>query len=321
MAFFSVAIPTYNGEDRLPQVLTSLLRCGTHPLLKQLDLPSFDWEAIVVDNNSTDSTAQVVQDYQRKWLVDSELRYCFEPEQGAGFARQRAVEEARGQLIGFLDDDNLPAADWLAQAVIFAQTHPQVGAFGSQIHAKFEKEPQFDIQKLACFLAIIERGDEAFCYQPYQKILPPTAGLVVRRQAWLECVPKRLVLNYTGREGSLASEDLEALLYMQQKGWEIWYNPDMQIEHYLPAWRLEKDALIAVVRRIGLSRHHLRMMRLQSWQKPGMFILYLLNDLRKLLWHQIRYANKIKGDIVLACERELLKCSCISPFYIWKENY
>ncbi|MDJ0553642.1 MAG: hypothetical protein QNJ68_04210 [Microcoleaceae cyanobacterium MO_207.B10] len=56
----------------------------------------------------------------------------------------------------------------------------------------------------------------------------------------------------------LASEDLEALSYIQCGGWEIWHNPDMVITHKIPPYRLEKEYLLSLVRGVGLSRHHIR---------------------------------------------------------------
>ena len=123
---FTVAIPTYNGASRLPKLLEKLR--------SQINLEHLCWEIIVVDNNSTDDTAKVVQDYQSSWLESVPLKYFLEPEQGAAFARLRAVREASGELIGFLDDDNLPAPDWLSQAYLFAKEHPRGGAYSGQIH-------------------------------------------------------------------------------------------------------------------------------------------------------------------------------------------
>lgn len=127
---FTVAIPTYNGESRLPEVLDRLR--------SQLHIEIFSWEIIVVDNNSTDRTAEVVQTYQASWQCPYPLRYYFEAQQGAAFARARAIKEAQGALIGFLDDDNLPAPNWVSAAYSFGQEHPSVGAYGSQIHGIFE---------------------------------------------------------------------------------------------------------------------------------------------------------------------------------------
>ncbi|MFY7805244.1 MAG: glycosyltransferase, partial [Limnoraphis robusta] len=68
MLDFTIAIPTYNGAKRLPQVLDKLR--------SQTDVEQISWEVIVVDNNSTDNTAEIVQQYQQNWLLNVPLRYC-----------------------------------------------------------------------------------------------------------------------------------------------------------------------------------------------------------------------------------------------------
>ena len=100
-AEFTVAVPTYNGAQRLPQVLDAL-RCQVGDLT---------WEAVVVDNNSQDDTAAVVRQAQQNWPSNSSLRYCFESTQGLAFARSRAIAVATAPLVGFLDDDVVPARD------------------------------------------------------------------------------------------------------------------------------------------------------------------------------------------------------------------
>ena len=325
----TVAIPTYNGEHRLPDVLAKLKICIDYCVRSRTENQSnqsFTWEIIVVDNNSTDNTAQVVRDYQASWALEYPLKYYFAPEQGAAFARQKAVEKAAGTLIAFLDDDNLPAPDWVYAAYKFGQEHPKVGAYGSQIHADFFEQKSTDelpanFQQISCFLAIVERGDKAYQYEPRNKILPPAAGLVVRREAWLQTVPQRLVLNHTGKEAGLASEDLEALLHIQQGGWEIWYNPAMVVRHKIPNARLKKEYLRLLVRCVGLSRHRLRMMTLKNWQRPLAFPAYMANDLRRLVLHLVKHRHHIHTDTVAACQREFLSSSMQSPFFLWKKEY
>ncbi len=310
---FTVAIPTCNGETRLPELLERLRN--------QINTEDLSWEIIVVDNNSTDNTAAVVKAYQANWQCPYPLKYCFEAQQGAAYARQRAVEEAKSIFIGFLDDDNYPASNWVETAYAFGKKHPKAGAYGSQIHGEFEVEPPENFEKIACFLAITERGSKPHIYQAQMKILPPGAGLVVRKQAWCETVPKHLVLNHKGREAGLASEDLEAVLHIQLKGWEIWYNPEMRIYHQIPAWRLQKEYLTSLFRCVGLSRHHLRMLRIKPWQRPLASLLYLVNDLRKIILHMIKYRGAVKNDLIAACETELIVNSFFSPFYLFKKRY
>ncbi|HAA33243.1 MAG TPA: glycosyl transferase, partial [Cyanobacteria bacterium UBA8553] len=301
----TVAIPTYNGAKRLPEVLQRL-QTSCHDALQTEDrTKNFRWEIIVVDNNSTDDTAKVVQSYQASWSEQYPLRYCFESRQGAAFARKRAFEEARGTLVGFLDDDNIPASDWVAAAYVFAQEHPAAGAYGSRIQGVFEVKPPENFHRLAPFLAITDKGSQPLRYEPQKKVLPPSAGLVVRKQAWLVSVPKELVL--TGRTPSsmVTSEDLEMLSYIQAKGWELWYNPAMQIEHKIPHWRLEREYLIPFFRGIGLSRYVTRMLSVQPWQRPIATLAYMTNDLRKIAFHLLKHGGRVKSDLIAACELEL----------------
>lgn len=309
---FTVAIPTYNGESRLPEVLERLR--------SQLHTEHLGWEVIVVDNNSTDNTAKVVQEYQANWSGQHLLRYAFEPQQGAAFARQRAIEEASSDLIGFLDDDNLPASDWVAAAYAFGQEHPDAGAYGSQIHGVFEVTPPQNFHRIAPFLAITERGPNPLQYKPNKKLLPPSAGLVVRKQAWLD-IPTQMVLRGRVSGNMLTGEDLEMLSHIQAGGWEIWYNPAMQVDHLIPHWRLQRDYLIPFFRGIGLSRHVTRMLSVKAWQKPLAIIAYITNDLRKILQYVLKYRLSVQTDIVTACEMQLFLSSLMSPFYLWKNGY
>lgn len=317
----TVAIPTYNGERRLPEVLERLRISYKDAMLCSLHSEHFSWEVIVVDNNSTDETAKVVQAYQVYWPKQYPLKYCFEPNQGAAFARHRAFQEARGTLVGFLDDDNIPAPDWILAAHTFAQEHPAAGAYGSQIHGVFEVSPPENFERLAPFLAITERGSTPLRYEPKKKVLPPSAGLVVRKQAWLESVPSQLILSGRTPGSMVTSEDLEMLSYIQSKGWEIWYNPAMQIEHKIPRWRLEREYLIPFFRGIGLSRHVTRMLSVKSWQRPIATLAYMTNDLRKIAVHLLKHGTRVQSDLIAACEMQLFVCSLISPFYLWQHGY
>ncbi|MEL6554419.1 MAG: hormogonium polysaccharide biosynthesis glycosyltransferase HpsE [Cyanobacteria bacterium J06621_11] len=309
----TVAIPTYNGAARLPQLLDRLR--------SQTNTEAISWEVVVCDNGSTDDMKAVVTRYQADWPSHFPLRYRFVPEQGAAFARQYAVEGANSTLIAFLDDDNIPATDWVAQAHKFSQAHPQAGAFGSQIHGKFETELPEELQEIKCFLAIIERGKDAQRYEPASKMLPPAAGLVVRREAWLNAVPKRLFLNNKGKSAGLASEDLEAILYIQKSGCEIWYNPDMVVHHDIPDGRLRKDYLVTLFRCVGLSRYHIRLLGQPKWKHPLAIPAYIANDIRKLALHRMRFGARQQLNTVENCQRELLTSTLTGPFFLLNKAY
>jgi glycosyltransferase involved in cell wall biosynthesis len=309
----TVAIPTYNGASRLPEVLDRLQA--------QLQTETLRWEILIIDNNSTDNTAEVVKNYQNKTDRICPIAYGFEPQQGAAFARLKAVREARGELIGFLDDDTIPDPNWVAAACAFARTHPQAGAYGSQVHGDYEVEPPQNFEKIASFFAITERGDRPHLYEPRLKMLPPSAGLVVRKQAWLENVPDRPFLSGRSQGSILNSEDLEVVLHLQNSGWEIWYNADMHLYHKIPKQRLEKEYLLYLVRSTGLARHYIRMLRLKPWQRPLVFPLGLARDLYRAIAYFLKHRNQLPHDVVTACEFEFLTSSILSPFYLLKYRW
>lgn len=306
---FTVAIVTYNGAIRLPDVLEKLR--------EQTNTENIAWEVLVVDNNSTDHTKEIINSWQHNSSFPVSLRYTFEQKQGAGYARQKAIREAQSDLIGFLDDDNLPMDNWVISAYKFAQKYPKAGAYGSQIHGEYEVEPPVNFERIKAFLAITERGNEPLLYNPQSRFLPPSAGLVVRREAWLKTVPNDCVLTGPIKENMLNSEDLEALSYLQKSDWEIWYNPEMEVLHKIPKYRLTKDYLVEHLGWIGLSRYITRTVGRKQIFIPLIVVAYWLNDLKKMIIHILKYGLILKEDIVAAAERELIIKSFLSPFYFW----
>jgi cellulose synthase/poly-beta-1,6-N-acetylglucosamine synthase-like glycosyltransferase len=111
--FCSVVVPAYNAEKLLPRALQAL---------RASDFPSDRWELIVVDDGSTDGTAEVAAPF-----VDSIVRLPGRP-RGPAYARNRGVEVARGDVIAFFDADVLVHPDTLRRFVEILQAEPTVGA-------------------------------------------------------------------------------------------------------------------------------------------------------------------------------------------------
>ncbi len=277
MIELTVAICTYNGAARLPQVLDGLVA--------QIDTDPFVWEIIVIDNNSRDRTADVVHQYQG-WCTHP-IHYYFEAQQGLAFARRLAIKKVQGDWVAFLDDDNIPSPNWVSAVYAFALSHPQAGAYGGQIQGVYETNPPEDFNRIASCLGIIDRGSTPFRYDIDSRgLLPAGAGLVVRKSVWLEHIPEEPRLKgVCGQSLAAKGEDLETLSYIRNAGWEIWHNPDRVIEHHIPRSRLEKDYLLQVFRGIGLSRYPIRRLRFPDLPPGLMVLVYLVSDCRKLIMH------------------------------------
>jgi len=105
----SVVVPTYNCAHYLAAALDSVLAQTYRPI-----------EVIVVDDGSTDNTADVVCAY-------AEVRYLYQPNQGAAVARNIGIAAAQGEFIAFLDADDVWQPDKLSIQVAYMLQHPSVG--------------------------------------------------------------------------------------------------------------------------------------------------------------------------------------------------
>src|SRR4028119_1041930 len=110
----SVIIPAYNGDRYIAQAVESVIS-QTYK----------NWEIIVVDDGSTDDTRRALQPYVEK------IRYVYQENQGVAAARNRGIQEARGELIAFLDHDDFFLPDKLAAQVACFEAQPQLGIIHS----------------------------------------------------------------------------------------------------------------------------------------------------------------------------------------------
>lgn len=308
MIDFTVAIPTYNSETRLPALLEKLQL--------QTQIENLNWQILIVDNNSKDNTAQVIKELPKNFPENCTIKYAFEERQGAAFARQKAMILAQSDWVAFLDDDIIPADDWVINAYQFSHNHPQSGAFGGQIHGNFEVEPPENFQRIKSFLAIRERGDKPHLYDPDNLSLPPSAAWVINRQAWLDNVPAKPTLGGRVKGSMVQGDDYEPLLYMHRAGWQVWYNPAMHVHHQIPRQRLEKNYLISLSRGCGLCVCKLRLINTKIWKKPIIITRLFLGNLKRLLLHLFKYRGQVRTDLVAACEMAFLLGCLASPFYL-----
>src|ERR1044071_912653 len=100
----TVVISTYNRSEMLGAAIESALG---------QESAGVRYEVIVVDNNSTDGTREVIEGYIKRGHEN--LRYVFEGRQGVSYARNTGIAEARAGIIAFADDDVRVSKDWVAK--------------------------------------------------------------------------------------------------------------------------------------------------------------------------------------------------------------
>ena len=252
----SVCICTYNGSSRIGMVIDALA-AQTQPVKT--------WEFLVVDNASTDGTAESVNRLIKEKL-GGHGRVVHEARQGVSFARARAAQEARGEIICFLDDDNIPAPDFVAGAISAFAGRPAVGAMGGKILPVWERPPNalaLAVQDFA--LAICDHGDRAFRHHP--KNGPVGAGLCIRSKILKAIYFERdAAAKVTGHQGGgvRGGDDFVVGILTWQIGYECWYEPSLKIQHLLPARRMEKEYLLQLYEGIGRGQAAVR--RLCDWK-------------------------------------------------------
>lgn len=167
----SIAICTRNRGPVFARALERL--CA-------LEDPGVPWEVVLVDNASTDDTPQVIERYRSRLPV----RAFVERTPGISAGRNRAVDEARGAYILWIDDDALVEPSWLAAYVKAFQTWPDASLLGGPIAVAFDG-PLPDwfnraLPRIAGIYAYRDLGREPIVLPALEHMLPFGTNYVTR---------------------------------------------------------------------------------------------------------------------------------------------
>lgn len=144
----SVIIPTQNRSEYLRNTIISL---------QEQNFPKVDYEIIVVDNNSTDDTPEVVEECNRNGK--KEVVYVKEQEIGLHNARHAGAKAAKGEILAYVDDDVICDLNWLSE-LVKPYADPEVGCVGGKILPKWEAEPPEWVKQYPSSLSLLDLGPE-----------------------------------------------------------------------------------------------------------------------------------------------------------------
>ncbi len=157
----SINICTYNRAKDL-QILLEELSKQFKKIYESSENPpelKKSLEILVIDNNSTDSTSDLILGIiSKKDIYSPDIKYILETQQGSSHARNRGIRESQGYVLAFIDDDILLAKNWLMNCLLIASKKPQNYVAGARVIADWEDdvpswlnlEPPFEIIQ-SCF--------------------------------------------------------------------------------------------------------------------------------------------------------------------------
>ncbi len=225
----TVLICTYNRSALLRQTLDSLAL---------MDGISEPWDVVVVDNNSTDDTREVVASLIPTFPVS--LRYLREPRQGKSHALNTGIAATPARIVAFTDDDVVVSRRWLAEAVAPLVAREDVDYTGGPVRAIWgAPRPRWlpaENSNLWGTIAVLDYGPDPFVFEDRRRI-PIGANLAVRRSVFDRAGVFNPTLGRTGRS-LLGQEQAEFFYRTRCAGIRGLYIPAMELEHHVPAVRL-----------------------------------------------------------------------------------
>jgi glycosyltransferase involved in cell wall biosynthesis len=230
----SIIIPTRNRGLFLKEALDSIL---------SQTLGAGEFEILVIDNGSTDITAEIAKEFIAK---SNQIRYFFVSEPGLHVGRHLGAQEAKGEILVYVDDDIIATSGWV-KAIKDAFNDPKIALVGGKILPKWEGDvpdwinlfkSEVEYGWTIGYLSLLDFGDvlkEIPAYYVYG------CNFSIRKSVLYECggfhpdsMPQELI-RYRG-DGETALS-----LTVTQKGYKAIYEPKATVYHRVPPERLTID--------------------------------------------------------------------------------
>jgi len=277
----SVIICTHNPrEDYLRRTLEGL---------RTQSLPVDWWELLLIDNASTVPLAD-------RWDLSWHPRagHIREEKLGLAHARVCAIAEAQGDLLVFVDDDNILAGDYLERVESIAKSHGVLGCFGAGvIEPEFERQPHPDVLPFTESLALRTTPVDRWTNIPEDFWYPYGAGLVVRKDVANQHTKELMKQSedlLLGRKGGAlnACEDDDYSWTACAMGYGRGIFASLRITHLIDQRRVEPDYLLKIIEGYSYSVTLLRSKHGQPFPPPDpVFSLSrLIRSAVCLKWHQ-----------------------------------
>jgi glycosyltransferase involved in cell wall biosynthesis len=227
---FSIIVCAYNSVGRIVPTIEHIAALAYH---------EDGFEVIIVDNNSSDGTAELASATWSALRSKTCFKILMEKNQGLSYARRSGILAARGKYIVFCDDDNRLDPSYLNVAESVLDVNHEIGILGGQgLPVSDAKQlPNWFYsyaQDYAVGVQALHSGDVSARGYVWG------AGFVLRRELIYYLINNNCNFLLTGRNGGLllSGDDTEMCKWYQLAGYKLWYEEKMIFHHFIPSARL-----------------------------------------------------------------------------------
>jgi glycosyltransferase involved in cell wall biosynthesis len=293
MTGVSVIICCYNSCSRIVSTLEHLAKQNV-----SVDVP---WEVVLVNNASTDNTAELAKTTWEKLQLRVPL--CIEDQAvpGLSFAREKGIDKASYEYLLFCDDDNWLDENYIQNVFTVMNSDDKIGALGGHGIPYFEIDPPKNILKYSGYYATgQQRAGTGEVGYPHVY----GAGCTYRKSAIVHLFKNGFKYQLTGRNGDklMCGEDHELCYALFLSGYKIWASDSLTFFHFIPASRITTEYIkrnimgiahsnfvLSVYKLIIANREKQRPSHKSKWEwiLTTKGILVIANTVKKLKGYRI----------------------------------
>ena len=251
----TIAVPTHNRARLL---------AGTLASIAALKFPEgIIPECLIIDNNSPDDTRDAVEVFARNAPIA--VRYVIEPQLGSSYARNRAIAEARGEYVFFIDDDAIADPDWAIELLAEMERRHLDAACGLVLPNWERPPPRWLGPSLYVRLAVHDEATIAAASPPQRDHIHNyfSANVGFRRETFRLFGNFREDLGVVG-DNPISGEDTELFARIATCGGAIGFASRARVHHVIGRERMTRRYLRRKAYRIRLWQRDRRRSHAQS---------------------------------------------------------
>jgi glycosyltransferase involved in cell wall biosynthesis len=236
----SIVICSYNRASYISDALDSL-----YTQTAGLNI----FEAIIVDNNSTDNTAEVFSQW-RAAHTNGSFTYITETNQGASFARNTGAAVAKGQWLCFMDDDAVATPNYVENILKHIETKPAAIGFGGRIIPKYiPAEPKWMSYYVSSLVGNFDYAPTACAFENGK--YPLESNMIVRKEIYDTIGGFNTALPGVVGTLRIGGEGKELFYKILALGHTIYYDPAICVHHVVEVKKLTSEYMYRVASGIG----------------------------------------------------------------------